>query len=72
VDNRPDHDETYLDERIAEHWDHAPIGVKGLQRLNTQYGRVAVLGALRQLHGFPPDELYTAFGYVVKVCREAP
>lgn len=70
VDNRPDHDQTYLDEKIADHWEHSPIGVKGLQRLNNQYGRAAVTDALRSLHGFPPETLSTAFGYVAKVCKD--
>lgn len=70
VDNRPDHDQVYLDDKIAGRWEQEPIGFAGLQKLNNEYGRPAVTSALRQLHGFPPATLGRAYGYVVKVCRE--
>jgi hypothetical protein len=69
-DNRPDSDQRYLDEQIADRWKQPEIGFAGLQKLNNEYGRPAVTAALRSLHGFPPATLGRAYGYVVKVCRE--
>jgi hypothetical protein len=67
-DNRPDADQVYLAERIAETWDK-PLGIPALQKLNNAYGRVSVTDALRELHGFPPDEaVRSPFAYLESIC----
>ena len=70
VHNRPDHDQTYLAEKIADRWESDPLSPKALQKLNNEFGRPAVTGALRSLHGFPPETLESVYGYVTAVCRE--
>lgn len=53
-DNRPDSDQVYLAEKLAEAWDQ-DLGFPALQKLNNAHGRAAVTNAMRGLHGFPPD-----------------
>ena len=71
VDNRPDHDQTYLAEKLAESWDQE-LGLPALQKLNNAYGRHAVSDALRSLHGFPPEEaVRSVYAYVEEICKQA-
>jgi len=71
VDNRPDHDQTYLAEKLAESWDQE-LGIPALQKLNNAYGRHAVSDALRSLHGFPPEEaVRSVYAYVEEICKQA-
>jgi hypothetical protein len=70
VDNRPDHDQTYLAEKLAESWDQE-LGPPALQKLNNAYGRAAVSDALRSLHGFPPSEaVRSVYAYVEEICKQ--
>jgi hypothetical protein len=40
-----------------------------LQKLNNAYGRVSVTDALRELHGFPPDDaVRSPFAYLESIC----
>jgi hypothetical protein len=74
VDNRPDHDQVSLAEKITATWNASPsnLGLPALQRLNNTFGRPAVADALRSLHGFPPEEaVRSPYAYVESICREA-
>lgn len=74
-DNRPDPDQLYLVGRIWEQWgkDIDEDGaVKVAQKLNSRYGRVSVTDALRQLHGFPPEEaVRSPYAYLTTICKQA-
>ncbi len=66
-DNRPDEDQVYLAGRLADAWDQS-LGIPALQKLNTQYGRPAVTGAMRSLHGFPPGEaVRSLYAYIADI-----
>jgi hypothetical protein len=74
VDNRPDHDQVSLAEKITATWNATPsnLGLPALQRLNNTFGRPAVTDALRSLHGFPPEEaVRSPFAYVESICQAA-
>lgn len=73
ADMRPTHDQIYLAEKVNEHYEggHRGLVTPGaLQRWNACYGVGLVTGALRLLHGFPPeDEVRSPYAYVAAVLR---
>lgn len=68
-DERPDQDQLYLANRLEEAWDK-PLGIPALQKLNTRFGRARVTDAMRQLHGFPPEEaVKSPYAYIAAICE---
>lgn len=70
-DNRPDHDQVNLAEKLADAWGQE-LAPPALQKLNNKHGRLAVTGALRSLHGFPPSEaIRKLYAYVDEIASQA-
>ncbi len=59
----------FLARRIVEAWGK-PLNEKAIQKLNSAFGRVPVLDALRSLHAFPPeDAVRSPFAYIRSICE---
>lgn len=63
---RPSEDHTYLANRINERWPGTAgrLSAGALQRLANDYGLDALDSAIREMHGFPPDEVRSPFAYL--------
>lgn len=66
VSERPSHDHVYLVSKINERWgEGGNLSMGAVQRFISRYGFAATDGALRELHGFPPeDPVRSAYAYV--------
>lgn len=67
---RPTTDSIYLAQRINARWDSHSLSPAGLQTLVNKYGDGAVEDALRELHGFPPEEVRSPHAYLETMLRE--
>lgn len=64
--NQPSHDQIYLAERIGD------LSAGAIVKLNKAYGRLEVESAMRELHGFPPEErINSPFAYLEAICQAA-
>lgn len=69
VDNRPSHDALYLARKIDEAWGTKELTPAAMQKLGDKYGAGVVLDALRELHGFPPeDAIRKPYAYLESMC----
>lgn len=67
--DQPDEDQTYLAEQLERTWGQE-LTPAALQKLNAAYGRKVVTGALRELHGFPPEvAVKHLYAYVNTICK---
>ena len=59
--NQPTDRQVYFGEALG-------LSVPAIVKLNKTYGRVAVLSAMEQIHGFPPpDDVVSNYAYVATV-----
>ena len=59
--NQPSDRQLYFDQDLA-------LGIPAIVKLNIKYGRPAVLSAMEQIHGFPPEGgVDDAYAYVASV-----
>ena len=73
-DPRPTHDQIYLVEQIEALWQprKGKLTIPGVVRLNQEFGVGAVTSALRQVHGFPPEEaIQSPYAYVSAILQAA-
>ena len=73
--NRPTHDQIYLAEKLNYYSDGGKRGFitpAAIQRWNMRYGVSLVSDALRQLHGFPPEnEVISPYSYVAAILKNS-
>jgi hypothetical protein len=68
---KPTVDSIYLAQRIDERWDTHNLSPAALQKLVNAYGASALEDALRELHGFPPEEaIRSPYAYLETMLRE--
>jgi catalase len=68
---RPTTDSIYLAQKINDRWDSHSLSPAAIQNLVTAYGDRAVEDALRELHGFPPDEaVRSPYAYLMAMLKE--
>lgn len=64
--NQPTHDQLYLGEKL----DDPSLTPGAIVKLNKAHGRARVESAMREMHGFPPEErVRSVFAYVDAICK---
>ena len=67
---RPTVDSIYLADRINERWDSSSLTPAAIQKLVNAHGVREVEDALRELHGFPPEEaIRSPYAYLDSMLR---
>jgi hypothetical protein len=60
----------YLGARLVAAWDAPQLTPAAIVKLNKAYGRAAVEDAMRELHGFPPEEaIESLYAYISSIAE---
>lgn len=72
-DDVPDEDQAFILGRLRgrlEAFDEAELTAGAVAKLNADWTQPIVTGVLRELWGFPPDDVADAYGLLLVMCRD--
>jgi hypothetical protein len=70
-DERPTHDQMYLATKICED-SKKTLSPAAIQKLNTEFGSIAVVSAMRMMRGFPPPlPVRSVYAYLRGMLKES-